>query len=178
MRSVSTATVPRVTTEDVQRASELLEGVVGRYLSQLRVGAGDVQLVFDNGTFVRLAGTTRLDDGPGTEEPQSLAGLAILLPLLNETVVSAGVRQRGALAVAFKAGVLRCDPDEKYEAWEFTTESGAMVVCMGGGELAIWSERPQAQPEVVPSSVELRWRPDGVRRRSRGHLARRVGQFR
>ncbi len=31
--------------------------------------------------------------------------------------------------------------------------------------------------EDVPSSVELRGRPDGVRRRSRGHLARAVGQF-
>jgi hypothetical protein len=137
--------VPRVTT-DAEQATQLLAGVVGRYLEQLRVGAGDVQLLFDDGTLVRLAGTTRFDDGPAIEEPQSLAGLALLLPLLNESVVSAGIVQGGTLAVAFDAGVLRCDPDEKYEAWEFTTESGAMVVCMGGGALAIWSEHQQAHP--------------------------------
>ncbi len=132
-------------TNDLQQATQLLAGVVGRYLAQLRVSAADVQLLFDDGTSVRLAGTTRFDDGPEIEEPQSLAGLALLLPLLNEAVVSAGVVQGGTLSIAFDAGVLSCDPDEKYEAWEFTTEAGAMVVCMGGGVLAIWSDRQQAQ---------------------------------
>ncbi len=47
-------------------------------------------------------------------------------------------------------GVLEYDPDEKYEAWEFTTESGAMVLCMGGGALAIWSEHQQAQTRPRP----------------------------
>ncbi len=137
-------------TTDAEQATQLLAGVVGRHLEQLRVGAGNVQLLFDDGTVVRLAGTTRFHDGPEIEEPQCLAGLALLLLLLNETVVFAGVVQSGALAVAFDAGVLKCDPDEKYEAWEFTTESGAMVLCMGGGALAIWSDRQQAQTRPRP----------------------------
>ena len=143
---MATATLPRVTSDE-QQASELLAGVVGHDLQQLRVGAGQVQLVFDNGAFVHLAGTTRLDEGPEIEEPQSLEGLAILLPFLNESVVSAGVGPGGTLAVAFEAGVVTCSPDEQYEAWEFTTEAGAMVVCMGGGALAIWSENQPARPQ-------------------------------
>ena len=103
-----------------------------------------MQLVFDDGTFVRLAGTTRLAEGPDVEEPQSLEGLAILLPLLNESVVSAGVVRGGALALAFDAGVLTCGPDAKYEAWEFTTRAGTLVVCMEGGALAIWFDDQRA----------------------------------
>jgi len=142
---VAAATVPRVT-KDEQQATELLAGVVGHDFEQLRVGVGRVQLVFDDGTIVHLAGTTRLDEGSEIEEPQSLEGLAVLLPFLNEPVVSAGVGPGGALAVEFGAGVVTCSPDEQYEAWEFTTEAGAVVVCMGGGVLAIWSENQPTQP--------------------------------
>lgn len=128
---------------DAEQATQLLADLGGRYLAQVHVGAGDLQLLFDGGTLVRLAGTTRLGDVDAVEEPQSLPGLALLLPLLNEEVRSAAVAPDGTLTVAFGAGVLRCVPDEKYEAWEFTKESGAMVICMGGGELAIWSDAPQ-----------------------------------
>lgn len=145
--------MPRVTSDE-QQATELLAGVVGHDLQQLRVGVGQVQLVFDDGKFVHLAGRTRLDEGPEIEEPQSLEGLAILLPFLNESVVSAEVGPGGTLAVAFGTGVVRCSPDEQYEAWEFTTEAGAMVVCMGGGVLAIWSENQPARPHP-------RWRHRG-----------------
>lgn len=151
--SLATATVPRVTSDE-QQATELLAGVVGHDLEQLRVGAGSVQLVFDDGTFVHLAGTTRLNEGSEIEEPQSLEGLAILLPLLNESVVSAGVRPGGALAVGFEVGVVTCSPDEQYEAWEFTTEAGAMVVCMGGGVLAIWSGDRPARPTHAGGGAE------------------------
>jgi hypothetical protein len=90
---MATASVPRVTSDE-QRATELLAGVVGHDLQQLRVGAGQVQLVFDDGTFVHLTGTTRLDEGPEIEEPQSLDGLATLLPFLNVISTPSGGRCR------------------------------------------------------------------------------------
>lgn len=126
---------------DAEQATRLLADTVGRYLAQLHVSAGDVQLLFDGGVLVRLAGTSRLANGAAVDEPQSLLGLALLLPLLNEEVQSAAVAPDGSLAVTFAAGALTCLPGDAYEAWEFRTESGALVVCMPGGDLAIWSDQ-------------------------------------
>ena len=125
---------------DAEQGTRLLADIVGRYLAHLHVSAGDVQLLFDGGTLVRLAGTTALGDGAAVEDPQSLPGLALLLPLLNEDVQSAVVAPDGTLVVSFAAGALTCRPGEAYEAWEFRKESGAMVVCMPGGALAIWTD--------------------------------------
>lgn len=45
----------------------------------------------------------------------------------------------GGLTLALSSATLRVDPDPGYEAWELRGPGTEMVVCMPGGELAIWS---------------------------------------
>lgn len=61
--------------------------------------------------------------------------------LLRQTVVSSVAEESGALALAFSDGIrLRVEPHQVYEAWTIAGPGGKKVVCMAGGELAVWSE--------------------------------------
>lgn len=60
--------------------------------------------------------------------------------LLNQTLTSAVAEKSGVLIIAFANGSrLRVEPDESYEAWTISGPRGVKVVCMPGGELAVWS---------------------------------------
>ncbi|MGE2736061.1 DUF6188 family protein [Mycolicibacterium vaccae] len=60
--------------------------------------------------------------------------------LVGETVQDAVADDSGTLRVRFRNGTqLEVPPDEEYEAWNVSGPNGALVVCMPGGELAIWS---------------------------------------
>jgi len=69
--------------------------------------------------------------------------------LVRRTVVAASATD-GVLTLKFTDGVtLRCPPDPKYEAWQVVGGSPQyLVVCLPGGELAVWDKRH------VPSSDE------------------------
>ena len=57
----------------------------------------------------------------------------------GEFLMTAAADRHGMLSVGFNTGWrLRVPPDEQFEAWTFTGASGEKVVCMPGGELAIW----------------------------------------
>jgi hypothetical protein len=61
--------------------------------------------------------------------------------LLHQTVTSSAAEGSGALALAFSGGTtLRVEPHEMFEAWTITGPGGRKIVCMAGGELAVWSE--------------------------------------
>lgn len=65
-----------------------------------------------------------------------------LQPLVSETVTSAVAHDSGTLVLTFaNAASLQVEPDTHYEAWTFAGPKGAKVVCMPGGELAIWSPK-------------------------------------
>ncbi len=74
---------------------------------------------------------------PGPEEDR-------LREAVKQEIRSTTVDESGGLTVAFADGArLRIEPDEDYEAWTVTGPKGFMVVCMPGGELAIWSAKDE-----------------------------------
>jgi uncharacterized protein DUF6188 len=74
------------------------------------------------------------------EEPEG--NLDRLRELIGHTVTEATTDKSGTLHVAFDNNArLRIDPDTSYEAWTVSGPHGMLVVCMPGGELAIWDEK-------------------------------------
>ncbi|WP_067697565.1 DUF6188 family protein [Nocardia jejuensis] len=56
-------------------------------------------------------------------------------------IVSATVTSTGELRIDLDSGNrLVVEPDRYFEAWNITAPGKYLVVCMPGGELAIWSE--------------------------------------
>jgi hypothetical protein len=62
--------------------------------------------------------------------------------LVGRTVASVSTTD-SVLVLTFADGAtLRCDPSAEYEAWQVVGGSPEnLVVCMPGGELAVWDER-------------------------------------
>lgn len=60
--------------------------------------------------------------------------------LIGLTVVEATADDSGALRIRFGDGtVLQVPSDDAYEAWNVSGPGGGLVVCMPGGELAVWN---------------------------------------
>lgn len=130
----------RPVTSDVATATALLQGLVGKALSQLCVGVGDVQLRFDDGQSVQLESTITVGDTVPVE-PYNLGGLARLLPLLNAELTAVSVDETGLLTLTIGATNIRCEADERYEAWNYNGPEGLLVVALPGSKLSIWSNR-------------------------------------
>jgi hypothetical protein len=74
------------------------------------------------------------------EAPASAA--ALLVRLLGEVITSVDAGQNGELDILFATGCrITVQSDALYEAWEVLDVAGTRVVCMPGGELAIWTSR-------------------------------------
>ena len=127
-------------TSDKATATGLLQGLVGKALSQLCVGVADVQLRFDDGQSVQLETTVTVGDTVPVE-PYAVSGLARLLTVLNAELTAATVDQTGALTLTIGATNIRCEADERYEAWNYKGPDGVLVVALPGGKLSIWSNK-------------------------------------
>ncbi|MGV9411370.1 DUF6188 family protein [Nocardia sp. NPDC003693] len=72
----------------------------------------------------RLAGETRVDD---------------LAEAVHGVIVTATVESDGELRIDLDTGHrLVVEPDRFFEAWTVTDPGRYLVVCMPGGELAVW----------------------------------------
>ncbi len=61
--------------------------------------------------------------------------------LLRQEVTSSVAEDSGILVLAFSDGTgIRVEPDDAYEAWTVAGPGGKKIVCMPGGELAVWSD--------------------------------------
>lgn len=116
-------------------------GLEGRTVTQARAGfTVSLDLGADNEVRVETDFVMRTADGDrhfslGAESVDQAA----LDSLLGQEVTSAVVGESGALFLAFGDGVsLRVEPHDVYEAWTFAGPGGRKVVCMPGGELAVW----------------------------------------
>jgi hypothetical protein len=116
-----------------------LTPLVGQHLEYVRLGDALV-LSFSRGSQI-LIETAALLTSPGhraTVMPGEDSSDA-LSPLLGD-VVSTAQTSDGELALTFGAGSeLRVCPDPEVESWAFTNPDGPLIVCLPGGELAIWA---------------------------------------
>lgn len=65
---------------------------------------------------------------------------ALLGRLVGHSIDDAGVSETGVMTIHFDGSTrLKVEPDPAYEAWNVSGPAGFLIVCMPGGELAIWN---------------------------------------
>jgi len=115
--------------------------LVGREVDQLCIDFA-VTLVVDGSDTVRLATpfTLELDGQVHTVAPERVETILPALGLLGAVVVTAHAAKDGRLELRFDGDrVLRCEPDDEYEAWEVggglppVTSSYHILAQAGGG---------------------------------------------
>ena len=62
-------------------------------------------------------------------------------PLLGKVITSVSVSPEGDLDIEFDDARLSVSAGYDYEAWQLSGPNGEKVICMPGGELAIWGPR-------------------------------------
>ena len=62
-------------------------------------------------------------------------------PLLGQTITGAEVSSAGNLTITLNQTLLQVEAGDDHEAWQIYGPSGEIIVCMPGGELAIWGPR-------------------------------------
>ncbi|WP_156926013.1 DUF6188 family protein [Glycomyces arizonensis] len=92
-------------------------------------------------TFTDAGDATRCFEG---DDPEAVAALGTLLQGLT---FRASTVEDGSLHLAFTGGgELVAPPDPHYESWGVTGPAGQRIVCMPGGELAVWTaEEPPSR---------------------------------
>ena len=123
----------------------------GRSLSRVIVGYG-LTLEFldpeDQQITIMIAGEFRLEsDGHdfilSHEHPTALGPA---LGLLGQTVESARAHKDGRLEIKYAAGSkLSVMAAPSYEAWTVTGMRWLRIICMPGGDLAVWKPEPASQ---------------------------------
>ena len=74
---------------------------------------------------------------PATDPPEAFVPVR---NLLGTSISTSNIGENGSLSLTFDDGsILHVEPDPNYEAWNLSGPDGLVVVCMAGGELAIWS---------------------------------------
>ena len=121
-------------------AAVILSGLGGRTFVHFTVASG-IHLGLDrepNYTITIECPVTISESGEPLEV-QSTPVLEKLRELLMSEVDS--VEQSGGmLTISFGGGAqIVVPPDELYEAWQVNADDGSLVVCMPGGELAVWA---------------------------------------
>lgn len=88
--------------------------------------------------FNLLTGDELYNFNVGTES----STLGPVLGLLHKRIESVSAMKDGHLNVIIDSGIsLSVAPDHAYEAWDVSISNGIRVVCMPGGELAIWDAK-------------------------------------
>ncbi|MEV4346305.1 DUF6188 family protein [Actinoplanes sp. NPDC049596] len=116
-----------------------LTPLVGQHLEYVRLGDALVlsfsrgsQILIETAALLTAAGS-RATVVPGEDDADVLA------PLLGD-VVSTAQASDGELSLTFGTGAeLRVGPDPEVESWAFTNPDGPLIVCLPGGELAVWA---------------------------------------
>jgi len=96
-------------------------------------------------TVAHLDGPTgRFDVEPG-DNPSD-----VLATLLGDIVRTAWTHDSGALHLVFGSGSeLSVGVDADVESWAVTGPDGVLMVCLAGGELAVWGDAAPARRRFV-----------------------------
>ncbi|MEV6774522.1 DUF6188 family protein [Nocardia sp. NPDC051030] len=80
-------------------------------------------------------------DGPTVHRIAGEPHTEDLAAALSGEIVTAAVTSTGELRIDLDSGNrLVVEPDRYFEAWHVTAPGQYLIVCMPGGELAVWSE--------------------------------------
>lgn len=115
--------------------------LAGLAVSQLRV---DHQLCLRLGedAWISVEADAALEEeggGPATPLAPEQQAVAAALGLFGMTVIDVTAFKDGRLVVEFDKGArLTVAADPHFEAWNITGPDNLRVVCMPGGDLAIW----------------------------------------
>lgn len=119
--------------------SELFRPLAGRDLIQFCVGAG-VRLDLHGSPHYEITIESPLSIVAANierAEATSAEVLAVLRTLLMKPIRS--VEQRdGQLSVVFDSITITVPLDDNCEAWQIRADNGLLIVCVPGGELAVW----------------------------------------
>jgi hypothetical protein len=76
-----------------------------------------------------------------TFDPESSDVVAAhLVRLVGDVIIVAEAGGAGDLVIEFESGMkLAVRPNDDYEAWGLVGREGRRIICMPGGEIAVWS---------------------------------------
>ncbi|BAW05977.1 DUF6188 family protein [Nocardia seriolae] len=101
---------------------------------QLALAAGPYDINIEGELAVHSPTGARLHRIPGEPHTDDLVAA------LTGVIVAATVADNGELRIDLASGHrLVVEPDPYFEAWNVTAPGRYLVVCMPGGELAVWS---------------------------------------
>ena len=123
------------------RQARSLNLLVGQKLEYVRLGYAIV-LSFTGGSQVLIETVAHLDgrDGHYDVEPCDHPS-DVLATLLGDVVRAARTRDTGELQISFGSGAeLLVGVDADVESWAVAGRDRALVVCLAGGELAVWGD--------------------------------------
>lgn len=104
-----------------------------------------VSFLTSGGFEFRVEGAFTMRDATGEQaeanaEDELDTRIAAVGTLTGTTLTTASVADDGTLRVSLQDGrVLTAGADEQFEAWTIAGPEGLKIVCLPGGELAVWS---------------------------------------
>jgi hypothetical protein len=133
-----------------------LDFLVGQTIDELRYSVpGSLRVVFDAGDRVEPAlyadlGPSEFYDSERERhelDPEDPATLGPVLSTVGKQIEAVDT-EGGALSLLFSdRSRVRCNPRIDYEAWQVVGGSPQhLVVCMPGGELAVWESASRDAP--------------------------------
>jgi hypothetical protein len=98
--------------------------------------SGDYELHVETEAVLQVSAGNDMTFDP--ESPDVVA--AHLVRLVRDVIAVAEVGAAGYLVIEFESGMkLVVRPNGDYEAWGLVGPEGRRIVCMPGGEIAVWS---------------------------------------
>lgn len=124
----------------------LIRELIGKTIEQIRSDFA-LKLYTTDGWEVLLAGDTSLTEArrPPVELDTEVAQdepIDEVKPLLGQQITAAEVTPEGQLVLEFGGTRVVTRVGEDHEAWQIAGPDGERIICMPGGELAIWGPRP------------------------------------